>query len=147
MDRGANCSSSETDSTSDRFYAQFNSTALLSLDESSDPCSGNRSKKPDLKLSPILHDSDRRTVFSKRVIRFKCRGESPLVRNSYVESHHQLDEISEIRCEKDDESNGLSNSDNPAFESSEMDKENEAPGTSTPERLVLVDCASFWVLL
>nr|CDJ84520.1 uncharacterized protein LOC100878034 [Haemonchus contortus] len=134
MDRGANCSSLEADITSDRFSTQLNSTALPSLDESLDPSTCNRSKKPDLKLSPILHDNDRRTVFSKRVIRFKCRGESPLVKNSHLESHHQLDEISEIHYEGGEESSQIPHSVNQTFEISQINKENEAPGTSTPER-------------
>ncbi|WKY04249.1 hypothetical protein Q1695_005321 [Nippostrongylus brasiliensis] len=133
MDRGAN-SSSETDITSDRFCTQFNSTALGSLEESLDPCSSNVNKKPDLKLSPILNDSvvERRTVFSKRMVQYRSRGESPLVKSSNLESHHILDDISEIHYEKEDSSNLQSS--NQTFETSQANKENDRPGTSTPER-------------
>ncbi|EYC13535.1 hypothetical protein Y032_0043g772 [Ancylostoma ceylanicum] len=134
MERGTDLSSSEADATSDRYSMQFNSTAFVSVEETSGSCGPNVSKKPDLKLSPILHDSDRRTVYSRRMVQYKCRGESPLVRNARMDPPHPLSDISEIRAEKSDESTSLSHSVDEMEENSVSDKENNRPGTSTPER-------------
>ncbi|KAK6747717.1 hypothetical protein RB195_000735 [Necator americanus] len=128
MERDVDQSSLEVDATYDRFSMQFNSTALVSGEETADPYNSNLSKKPDLKLSPILNDSDRRTVYSRRMAQYKSRGESPLVR---YDPPHPLSDISEICAEKSGESSSLSRSTDQAGISN---KENEPHGTSTPER-------------
>ncbi|KIH52624.1 hypothetical protein ANCDUO_17272, partial [Ancylostoma duodenale] len=137
MEQGTDLSSSEADATSDRYSMQFNSTAFASMEDTSGSCGPNVSKKPGvdyLKLSPILHDNDRRTIYSRRMVQYKCRGESPLVRSARMDPPHPLSDISEIRAEKSDESTPLSHSTVEMDENNVSDKENNRPGTSTPER-------------
>ncbi|KAJ1370511.1 hypothetical protein KIN20_032242 [Parelaphostrongylus tenuis] len=117
MERSENSLSLEADGASDRYYTQFNSTTVLSIEETSDV---PPSRKPDLKLSPIFCDGDRRTVFTKRM---------------------PLGDISEIRTENAEESNIFASSNDAKGDSS--NKENDRPGTSTPERDVSIAATPF----
>ncbi|VDM65334.1 unnamed protein product [Strongylus vulgaris] len=148
MERSLDGSCLDADATGDRFSAQFNSTAFVTVEEL-DRCSPKACKKPvdvqgnqitlpvymriNLKLSPILHDNERRTVYGRRMVQYKCRGESPLVKSVRMDPPHPLSDISEIRAEKTDESSSSHLTDQ-AEDSSVSNKENERPGTSTPER-------------
>ncbi|KAE9412703.1 hypothetical protein Angca_010151, partial [Angiostrongylus cantonensis] len=129
MERNDTGLSLEADSNSDRFYTQLNSTTLLSVEEMSDVLV---TRKPDLKLSPIFCDGERRTVFSKRMVEYKYRGESPLVKCGRGQALHPLNDISEIHAGDDDESSMLPSSNSKTDGTS--NKENNRPGTSTPER-------------
>ncbi|CAJ0603281.1 unnamed protein product [Cylicocyclus nassatus] len=134
MERSLDSSCLDADATGDRFSTQFNSTAFVSIEENS--CSPNLCKKPDLKLSPIFHDNERRTLYSKRMVQYKFRGESPLVKNGRLEPAHPLSDISEIRAaETDDSSSHLTSS---IDDDNVSNKENDRPGTSTPDKNVSI---------
>lgn len=136
MEKSENNLSLEADGASDRFYTQFNSTTLLSTEETSDVSLG---RKPDLKLSPILCDGDRRTVFSKRMIECKRRSESPLVKSGCEQPLRHLSDISEIHDGNGDESHTFPTSNGKTGDDS--NKENDRPGTSTSLRDMSMDTA------
>uniref|UniRef100_A0A1I7W7W8 Protein aurora borealis n=1 Tax=Heterorhabditis bacteriophora TaxID=37862 RepID=A0A1I7W7W8_HETBA len=140
-----NCSVAESDGGG-RFKNQLNSTAVVYSDDNSPADRVNKDCcwQPDLKFSPIPHDNDKRSVFSRRMAQFKNRGESPLTKTpTKGDFSRSLVNISEIQYSKTDSESGYRtrNTDDISY----SQKENQEPGTSTPQRSLyssMVDISS-----